>query len=414
MFSFKPTKLLLFALIFVLFSITISYSKNSTFIKKNRILKQTKFFKIVAPVGGESWELNNTATIYWDSGNISGKLACELFKDRNKIQLISRNIPINQRSYQWKVRGKNIMPGGGYQIRLTTLSDKKSYVSKLFSILDVYQPTSIKKYTLQKQKLTIIKKDTTTPKPIKLTVLSPKYQEHWKIFREYPIRWESEGLTKDDEIGIALKTTGHGMAKIITITKNTGEFHYQVPYPIIFTGYDIRVILTPLKDRSIEVLSDPFAIMKPQVDLIASNPSVHFKFKKRKRKWWEKIGDIFTGGITFYINEAVELTRLKVEGATMTIELYVIQKGSKTLSNVQVDCEILEQGYNIIHSFDRKIISTLRPDRKSKIVYNGATKQMGLKKGTYTLEVNIDPFNRQGEMDRIRGNNKTKIEFEIK
>jgi hypothetical protein len=39
---------------------------------------------------------------------------------------------------------------------------------------------------------------------------------------------------------------------------------------------------------------------------------------------------------------------------------------------------------------------------------------MGLKAGTYLLEVFIDPENRQHEDSRIRGNNRVRVELRIK
>jgi hypothetical protein len=382
--------------------------------RKTLTLQRAKFFKILAPAGGENWELNKTATIYWNSVGIGGELACELFKDRNKIRLISRNISVNKGSYQWKVMGKDIIPGSGYQIRLTTLSDKKSYVSKSFSISEVYSSTTLKKYTPLKKKLEIKQKTITPSEPITLKVISPKYMDKWRIFNTYLIEWESTGLTKDDEIGIALKTTRHKMAKIITITKNTGDYRFQVPYPLIFTGYDIRMIITPLKDRSIEVLSDPFAIMKPAVDLISNSPAVTFEVKRRKRKWWERIGDIFTFGATWYANEVVELSILKATGATLKIELGVIQKGSKALRNVQVDCKIKTTDGFIKHPFDRQTIDNLLPDQMHKLTFSGKTKLMHLSSDIYIIEVFIDPFNRHKEMEQLRENNKITVEFEVK
>ncbi len=403
--------------------ITKVKSKSQVKIKKTRLkikknvqtFQQAKFFKIVSPAGSESWEVNKTATIYWNSAGIKGKLACELFKDRNKISLLSRNISVNKKSYQWKVAGKDITPGRGYQIRLTTLSDKKSYVSKPFSITEDFKPGNLKKYTLQLKIQKSVKTDPAPTTPIKLKVLSPKYQDKWHMLQEYTIRWESEGLSKDDDIGIALKQISKKNAKIIGISKNTGEFTFQVPYPRIFYGYDIRVILTPLKDRSVEVTSDPFAIIKPGVDLIPNSPSISYQMPQRRpKKWWEAIGDIFTGGITFFANEAVEVAKLAANGVTMKVELFVIQKGREILGDVEVECNILEGGYNVVYAFKKKVIPFLKPNQRYNLTFAAPTKPMGLSKGTYTLEVFIDPENRQQEMKQIRKNNRISVEFETK
>ncbi len=103
------------------------------------------------------------------------------------------------------------------------------------------------------------------------------------------------------------------------------SFRYQVPYPLIFMGFDIQVIITPLKDRSVEVLSEPFVILRPMVDLIANSPTVSYTVpQRRKRSWLEVLGDIFTGGVTWYANEVVELAKLKAEGTTMEVDVSVM------------------------------------------------------------------------------------------
>ncbi len=250
--------------------------------------------------------------------------------------------------------------------------------------------------------------------PITLKIITPKYQNKWEIFKEYPIQWESTGLSKGDKIGIAIRQKSNNLSKIIAITQNSGEFKYKVPYPIILTGYDIQVILTPLKDRSVESYSDLFAIMKPEVDLISNTPQVTFEVKKRKRKWWEKIGDVFTMGVTWYANEMVELSVLKSKGATLKISLGVIQKGSKSLKNVEVDCTITSLNGMVIHHFTKQNLSELMPDQIEKLVFSDRTKEMGLSKGSFNILVNIDPFNRHSEIQRLRENNQIKVQFEVK
>lgn len=381
--------------------------------KKTQTLKQAKYFKIVSPAGGENWEMDKTTTIYWKSSGIDGKLALELFRNRNKIALISRNIPVNMGSYQWTVTGRDIIPGGGYQLRLTTLTDKKSYVSKTFSISEEYKPSILKKYTLARQTLEL--KQKTSKKPVSLKVLSPKYQDKWHLLDEYVIRWESEGLTRNDDIAIALKPISEKMAKIIGITKNTGEFTFKVPYPLIFIGFDIRVIITPLKDRSVEARSDPFVIMRSMVDLIANNLTISYtQPQKRKKKWWQILGDIFTGGITWYVNEVVELTRLKAEGTTMVVDVNVINKGLLTRKGVTVDCSIQTLWGNVLYSFANLIIPIVYPDLPAPVTFSARTKGMNLEEGKYILEILIDPYNKTGEKEPFRGNNKVTVEFEVK
>jgi len=381
--------------------------------KKAEVLRLGKFFEIVSPAGGENWEINKTATIYWKFRGIGGNLALELFRNRDKVALISRNIPVNKGFYHWKVSGDDIIPGLGYQIRLTTLSDKKSYVSDTFGIMEEFGARTLKKYTLAPRTLKL--KQVETANPISLKIISPQYQDQWNVLHEYAIRWESEGLTEDDDIGIALKPISGKMAKIIGIAKNTGEFTYLVPYPLIFMGFDIQVIITPLKDRSIEVLSDPFAIMRPMVDLIANNPAVSYKFpQRRKRKWWEVLGDVFTGGVTWYYNEVVELTKMKAEGTTMEVDVNVMNKGFLTRKEVAVDCSIQTLWGNVLYSFPRQNIPVVYPDQPSPVSFSARTKSMNLEADRYRLEIFIDPDKKAGEGEPFRENNRVTVEFEVK
>jgi hypothetical protein len=387
-------------------------SKHRVFEKKEFVPQQAKFFEILAPSTKQNWELGAAETLYWRSSGIGGDLALELFRDRNRVALITRKAPVNDGSYRWTVSGEEIVPGGGYQVRMTTLIDNKSYVSEAFGILADYEPATLTKYSLVRPSLELIQAE--PAKPISLTVLAPKYQEQWNVLQDYTIKWESEGLTSDDEIGIALKPISGKMAKIVGIVKNTGEYTYHVPYPVTFMGFDIQVILTPLKDRSIEVLSDPFTILKPMVDLIANNPAVTYKYRqKKKKKWWQVLGDIFTGGITWYANEVLELARIKAEGTTMEVTVNVMNKGFLTRQNVAVECSIQTLWGNVMYSFDRQNIPVVYPDLPAPVTFSGRTKEMNLEADTYILEILIDPDNRAGELEPFRGNNRVVAEFEI-
>ncbi len=381
--------------------------------KKQQVFKQAKHFEILAPSKRANWELGAVATLYWKSSGIGGDLALELFRDRNKVGLIARKAPVNKGSYQWTVGGKDIVPGAGYQVRMTTLSDKKSYVSEAFGILEDYKTSTLKKYTLARPTLELKKIGPT--EPISLKVLSPKYQDQWKVLKDHTITWESEGLTRDDEIGIALKPISGKMPKIIGIVKNTGEFTYHVPYPLIFMGFDIQVIITPLKDRSVEVLSEPFVILRPMVDLMANSPTITYKQPRRpKKKWWQHIGDIFTGGITWYVEEAVSRVNMAAEGTIMEVSVNVMNKGFLTRQDIVVDCSIQTLWGNVLYSFDDQNVDVVYPDLPAPVTFSGRTKDMRLEAGTYNLEVFIDPRNRAGEEEPFRGNNRVIAEFKVK
>jgi hypothetical protein len=380
---------------------------------RTRELKRATSFEIVSPAGGESWGVDKTVTLYWKSSGIGGKLALELFRNRDKVASISQNVQVGAGRFLWILSGKGIVPGGGYQVRMTTLADKKSYVSDTFSISEDFQPATLRKYTPALQTLEM--KRAASTKPVSLKVLAPKYQDQWNVLQDYPIRWESEGLTREDDIAIALKPISGTMAKIICVTKNTGEYMFQVPYPLIFTGFDIQVILAPLKYRSVEALSEPFSILRPMVDLIANNPSISYTFPERhKRKWWEVVGDIFTGGVSWYVNQVVEGSLLKAEGTHMDVDVNVINKGFLTRKDVTVECSIQTDWGNVLYSFPARSIPVVYPDSPAPVSFSARTKGLNLEKGTYVLEVLIDPDNKTGELEPFRVNNRVTVEFEVK
>jgi len=371
------------------------------------------FFEIVAPGPKTSWEKGGEAVVYWNSRGIGGRLALELFKDRDRIRVISRTIPVSAGSYRWKLSGREIVPGTGYQVRLTTLADRQSRTSEKFSITEPYSAATLQQYTPVRRTLTL--KDAAPDEPVSLQVTSPRYREQWDLFEEIPIRWKSTGLTREDEIIIVLHRISTRGNMIIGKVKNTGEYMYPVPYPRIFFGHDLRILLRPLRDVDIEARSDPFAILKPGVDLICSSPSITYRLPQRRpRKWWEVAGDIFTGGITWSINEAVEVTNLLKTGTIMTVTLTVFQRGREILGDVVVGCDILAGDRLVEYAFAPQTIDFVRPDIPYLLVFEAPTRPMGLKAGTYQLAITLDPDRRQQEPAPLRANNRVSVEFTVK
>lgn len=378
------------------------------------IISGTAFFEIISPSEGDNWEIGKRAVIAWKSAGIYGKVACELFKDRNRISLLSRQLAIEDGQFSFTPDDPSIIPGRGYQIRLTTLVDNKSYLSRPFGISEEAKQDTLQRYSRQLKILSVARNDQSPNVPMGLRILSPSYQDKWHLLSEHVIRWESEGLEADDDIVIALRQISGQNTKILAITKNSGEFRFLVPYPHIFIGFDIQVILTPIRERSIEVASDPFVIMRPMVDLIPNTPTISYQFPQQKsRKWWQVMGDLFSGGLTLYVEKMVELSKIKADGTTMRIDLNVINKGLLTRQNVCVECSIQTTWGNVLYSFDRQTIATVYPDLPAPVTFSGLTKDMHLDRGKYYLEVEIDPDNKLAEREAFRKNNRLKVEFEI-
>ncbi|MCK5220943.1 MAG: hypothetical protein KAR14_05135, partial [Candidatus Aminicenantes bacterium] len=298
--------------------------------KLKRILPRTRSFDLINPAGGDSLVMGTKVKILWQMTGMERKVFGELWKGNKRIKTIFDDVHGAKGRYIWKVSGKKIVPGGNYKIRLRTMNKRFSAESEIFSISQLLSKLKIMKYIkpVSSKDIKIMK----FKEPIALKIIEPVINTQWEIFHNYPIRWESKGLKRENKIGIAIKNRTSKIAKIIAITENTGSYNYAVPYPVSLFGDDVQVIITPLKDRSVEVLSSRFSINKPAVDLVCSSPEIDIVIKKRKRKWWQRLGDIFSGGITFYASKVIDI--LWLDRAVLHINFKVFNNGSDNLRNV--------------------------------------------------------------------------------
>jgi len=379
--------------------------------KLKRILPKARSFDVIYPVGGDNLILGAKVKILWQMTGMERKVFGELWKGNKRIKTIFDDVHGAKGRYIWKVFGKKIVPGGNYKIRLRTINKRFSTESGRFSISQYLSKLKIMKYIKP-----VSGKDLKIAKfkvPIALKVIEPAINTQWEIFHNYPIRWESRGLERDDKIGIALKNKTSKMAKIIAITENTGSYNYAVPYPVSFFGDDVQVIITPLKDRSVEVSSRRFSINKPGVDILCSSPKIELEIKRKKRrsKWWERLGDIFTGGITYYVRKVIEIGLLKE--AILHVEFEVFNNGSDNLRNVELACAIItRQGYPE-YEFPAKVIHRMIKGRYYPVEFIVPLKNTRLKEGNYLIEIWLDPFKDQNESDRLRKNNRVAVDFRV-
>ncbi|MCK4890884.1 MAG: hypothetical protein KAS97_13195, partial [Candidatus Aminicenantes bacterium] len=377
--------------------------------KLKRVLPRSRSFDVINPAGGDNLIMGTKVKILWQMTGMERKVFGELWKGNKRIKTIFDDVHGAKGRYIWKVSGNKIVPGGNYKIRLRTIDKRFSTESGRFSISQFLSKLKIMNYIkpVSGKDLTIIK----FKEPIALKIIEPRINTQWEIFRNYPIRWESKGLRRDDKIGIALKKKTSKMAKIITITENTGSYNYAVPYPVSLFGDDVQVIITPLKDRSVEVLSSRFSINKPAVDLVCSSPEIDIVIKKRKRKWWQRLGDIFSGGITFYASKVIDI--LWLDRAVLHINFKVFNNGSDNLRNVELACAIItRQGYPV-YEFPAKVIPRMIKGRYYPIEFVLGLKNAGLKKNNYIIEIWLDPFKDQNELERLRKNNRVAVDFRV-
>jgi|GEM_PF-2038285 len=386
--------------------------KVSRLAKLKRIAVKEQSLDILNPGGGENFLLGSKVEIQWQMRGMKRGISGELWKGKRKVKVLFEKWPGKKGGFVWKLRGKYLKPGGNYRIRLRTMGKRYSSESGFFSIsqhfsklkvLNYIKPISNKELQLMKEK-----------DPISVQVLRPRSNAQWEIFRNYQIRWKSKGLKRDDKIAIALKSKTAPLAKIVAITENTGVYNYNVPYPVGIFGDDVRVIIAPLKDRSIEVLSNRFSINKPDVDLVCYSPKIEIevKRKKRKTKWWQRLGDVFSGGITYSVRKYVDLLLLRK--SVLHINFSVFNNGTSNLRNVDIACTIVtRQGYPE-YEFSSKLIPRMYGSNKYSEEFVVDLSKTGLKKGDYIIEIWLDPFKDQGESDRLRKNNRIAVDFPVK
>jgi hypothetical protein len=206
-----------------------------------------------------------------------------------------------------------------------------------------------------------------------LKVISPNRGEKWEIGTEYPIRWESQGVFNPNMVTIIL--TGGGQTHMITSrtgTANDGSHNWRPRWNNPPPGhYKLQITSA---DGAVKDESDgSFEIVPPAVDLKCS-------FR----------------------------TQIKHEGGTTKkpfwyVTIVVYNKGTKNLNNVLFNWVITRD--NVVVEQNGAGYGLMYPGK----LYETTVKQL-ISPGRWRFEAYVDPDNRQGENEYLRGDNTASTE----
>jgi len=213
-------KIFLFFLILVfIFSVSL-YSQSIT---------------VISPNGGESWDIDSTKTIKWDSTGVSGNVIIKLLKGADMLGSIAWNIS-NTGSYNWTINnisGTLIQPGSDYKVLVRSFDDHsiEDQSNSNFSI--------------------------TSNIPGSITVKSPNGGESWNRGTTHNITWDSNGVSGN--VIIKLKSGNVLLGSIAWNIPNTGSYSWRINdiagNPIA-PGNNYKVLIRSFNDRSIKDVSD--------------------------------------------------------------------------------------------------------------------------------------------------------------
>lgn len=210
-----------------------------------------------------------------------------------------------------------------------------------------------------------------------LKIISPNRGEKWEIGKEYTIRWQSKGIFRPNLVKMFL--LGRSRPILITNqqgTSNDGAHNWRPRWGNPPPGHYRLQIVT--LDGAVKDESDgSFEVIPPPVDL-------HCTFRTQIK--WE-------GG--------------RIKKPIWYVTIIIHNKGTKKLNNVMYDWVITKN--NVVIKQDGAGYGLMYPNR----VYETNLRQL-ISRGTWRIEVFVDPENRQGENEYLRGDNTAAVETKRK
>ncbi len=190
-----------------------------------------KSLSLISP-DGNSYKVGSGATVYvkWTSSGLNGDVTLSVYKGTSLIQKISGDIPVTQKTYSWTL--PNNLAVGDYRVVI------KNNTTGINSVGD-------------EGIFTVISESTdVTPK---ITVLSPKGGEKYKIGGTVTIKWSAKNLPSlaKDTVSVALGRFENGnLVENMGVwpsdgsgygEKNTGSKSWTIPANLKPGLYKIRI-----------------------------------------------------------------------------------------------------------------------------------------------------------------------------
>ena len=193
---------------------------------------------VVSPNGGETWSVDVTYTIKWNSTYITGPVKIELSRDGGAQYTTLADRAENTGAYSWKV---TLPVSDACLIKVSSVDESA------FDVSD--NPFSI----------------TTNPT---LVVLSPNGGEAWTIGLSYDIRWTSKDINSPVKIELS-RDGGKQFAVISDGTENTGSFNWIATLPMS----DSCLVKISALDGSSSDVSDGFFSITSNPTLVVQVPN---------------------------------------------------------------------------------------------------------------------------------------------
>jgi hypothetical protein len=218
------------------------------------------YIQVMAPNGGEQWEVGNTFPITWDD-NIDENVKIELLKGTTVNQTLAASVPSNG-SWTWAIP-TTFTQGTDYKIRITSISNTslRDESNATFSI---------------------------GPKS-ELALTAPIGGEVWEKQKSYDITW-TDNLT--GAVDIDLYRGASLYRSIAEGTPSDGSFTWTIP-DSIQSGTDYKIRVTSVEK--------PFLFDTNDVPITIRNPVVAIPYTQNfetfdtgtvpLRAYWEQLDD---------------------------------------------------------------------------------------------------------------------------
>ena len=194
--------------------------------------------QILAPNGGEEFEVGTSNTISWTSTKVD-KVNIELLKNDNIHDVLDSDIE-NTNSYVWDI-SSNTNVDIDYKVRVTSANNSEVYdeSNSVFTI-------------------------TEDPQPGNITITSPTLNDNWLLGSSHDIVWNVTNIT--GTMSIELLKDGTFLKSIETVTNSPYSWNIDTTNYSSGVNYTIRVVSN--SDPSIDAESPIFELTSVPEDTI--------------------------------------------------------------------------------------------------------------------------------------------------
>ena len=202
--------------------------------------------QILAPNGGEEFEVGTSNTISWTSTKVD-KINIELLKNDNIHDVLDSDIE-NTNSYLWEISSNINIVDTTYKVRITSSNNSEVYdeSNSFFTI-------------------------TEDPQPANINITSPTLNDNWSLGSSYDIVWNSTNITGN--VSILLCQNGSVVNTIASsLVYNSSPFSWNVDVNSYSTGVNYTIKVVSDNNNSIYDQSPNFEISEELIQTISLNP----------------------------------------------------------------------------------------------------------------------------------------------